>query len=993
MLLSRTLAALLVVLTAAPALAQPNRQRPGRRPPALLVRLGPKLQPLKLARLKVEARVLGYITRTSMTMTFANPNPRVLEGDLYFPLPEGATVSGYALDIKGRMVDGVVVSKDKGRQVFEKIVRQGIDPGLVEWTKGNNFKTRVFPIPARGSRTIRVDYVADIVDRRGAASYRLPLAFSKPVGDVQIRLEVVKPVAQPRVKSGGPAGLKFGRLRDSYVAEARGKNLRLERDLIVALPSVEKQQVLVERAPDGMVYFAVNDFPVDSRPGAARAASAPRRITLFWDASASRAKADHERELRLLKHYLEPLGQVRVELAVVRHAITRRQTFTATRELLQALRKLRYDGGTQLGSLTLPRQQRADICLLFTDGISNFGREDPDKLSCPLYIFNGQATANHSFMRYLALKTGGEYFNMSRLSDKQITGSIGKPAFSFLGAQSVKGGGVIRQLFPSVTQPIHGRFTLVGRLEQGDSGQVRLRYGSLGRQLSAATFRISRADAVPGTLVQRYWAQARVQQLAIFPKRNAKEITAVGKRYGLVTPHTSLIVLESLQQYVEHKIAPPVTLPKIREQYFKTMARQENAFKRKEQSKLQAIIGLWNKRVQWWKQRFRYPRNFRYGGNRSKKSRSRRMRRPSARRPRSRPRPSPRPSRSSAGDALDDLVAGGVADRSPKAKKKGGSRRRGSAPASIQLKAWDPKTPYLAALKRVAKRKQLQTYYAQRSKYGTSPAFFLDCGDFFLRRKQPRLALQVLSNVVEQELENAALVRVLAHKLAQVERLKLATFLFEEARRLRPEEPQSHRDLALVLARRADKLRQKNRAAARELYRRALALLAHVVMNKWDRFAEIELIALMEFNAIWPRAKAAGVKQALLDRRLVKRLDVDVRIIMTWDADNTDMDMHVVEPSREEAYYGHNRTTIGGAVSRDFTRGYGPEEYILRRSMRGVYTVRTKFYGSSAAKLIGAVTLQVTIFTNYGRPNQRRKAITLRLTDKKETFTVGKIRF
>ena len=45
-----------------------------------------------------------------------------MEGDLYFPLPEGATVSGYALDIEGRMIDGVAVEKHKGRQVFENIV-------------------------------------------------------------------------------------------------------------------------------------------------------------------------------------------------------------------------------------------------------------------------------------------------------------------------------------------------------------------------------------------------------------------------------------------------------------------------------------------------------------------------------------------------------------------------------------------------------------------------------------------------------------------------------------------------------------------------------------------------------------------------------------------------------------------------------------------------------------------------------------------------------
>ena len=126
---------------------------------------------------------------------------------------------------------------------------------------------------------------------------------------------------------------------------------------------------------------------------------------------------------------------------------------------------------------------------------------------------------------------------------------------------------------------------------------------------------------------------------------------------------------------------------------------------------------------------------------------------------------------------------------------------------------------------------------------------------------------------------------------------------------------------------------------------------------------------------------------------IAPELFLDIRIVMTWDADLTDMDLHVIEPSEDKAFFGHNRTTIGGLVSRDFTQGYGPEVYAIRRAMHGRYKIMTNFFGSSAAKLAGAVTLQVDVFTNYGRPNQKRKSITIRLTEKKETFTVGEIEF
>jgi Ca-activated chloride channel homolog len=120
-------------------------------------------------------------------------------------------------------------------------------------------------------------------------------------------------------------------------------------------------------------------------------------------------------------------------------------------------------------------------------------------------------------------------------------------------------------------------------------------------------------------------------------------------------------------------------------------------------------------------------------------------------------------------------------------------------------------------------------------------------------------------------------------------------------------------------------------------------------------------------------------------------LDVGVRIVMSWDADNTDIDLHVVEPSGEEAFYGHNTTTIGGHVSRDFTQGYGPEEYVLRRALPGVYKIRCKYYGSSQQTLVGPATVTANVITNYGRADEKRQVLTLRLESVKETVDIGEV--
>jgi hypothetical protein len=126
---------------------------------------------------------------------------------------------------------------------------------------------------------------------------------------------------------------------------------------------------------------------------------------------------------------------------------------------------------------------------------------------------------------------------------------------------------------------------------------------------------------------------------------------------------------------------------------------------------------------------------------------------------------------------------------------------------------------------------------------------------------------------------------------------------------------------------------------------------------------------------------------------LVKNLHVDVRIVMVWDADLTDVDLHVVEPSGEEADYSHNRTTIGGLVSKDFTQGYGPEEYLVRRAQHGLYKVFAHYYGSRQQTVIGPCTITATVFTDFGRPTQKKQVLTLRLDKPHEKADIGQIQF
>ena len=126
-----------------------------------------------------------------------------------------------------------------------------------------------------------------------------------------------------------------------------------------------------------------------------------------------------------------------------------------------------------------------------------------------------------------------------------------------------------------------------------------------------------------------------------------------------------------------------------------------------------------------------------------------------------------------------------------------------------------------------------------------------------------------------------------------------------------------------------------------------------------------------------------------IDSRLLRNLPLDTRVILTCDADSTDIDLWVTDPNGEKAYYGHRLTYQGGFMSRDFTGGYGPEEFSLKHARPGRYGVQVQFYGHSRTTVAGATTLQVKLYSRFGTPQQQERMITLRLRERQDSLVVG----
>ena len=223
--------------------------------------------------------------------------------------------------------------------------------------------------------------------------------------------------------------------------------------------------------------------------------------------------------------------------------------------LTAALENVQYDGGTQLGAIgPIPGAEKPDFYLLFTDGISNFGSRGAGPAGCPALHLLGRRGRQPCLSARLADEQRRPLLQPGQLERRRHLRPGGAAGLVVpLGRRSTAGKST--DLYPQRPQPLAGRFTLVGKLT-GETATVTADYGIAGGKSDKQTFKVSRSDAASGSLLRRLWAGKKLAELMIHQKRNEHEIAALGKKFGLVTPYTSLLVLDSLEQYVQLRDRP-----------------------------------------------------------------------------------------------------------------------------------------------------------------------------------------------------------------------------------------------------------------------------------------------------------------------------------------------------------------------------------------------------------------------------------------------------
>ena len=122
------------------------------------------------------------------------------------------------------------------------------------------------------------------------------------------------------------------------------------------------------------------------------------------------------------------------------------------------------------------------------------------------------------------------------------------------------------------------------------------------------------------------------------------------------------------------------------------------------------------------------------------------------------------------------------------------------------------------------------------------------------------------------------------------------------------------------------------------------------------------------------RAADGSRKRRQFYEAQANRAPTKLRVVLSWDSDNTDLDLHVVSPDGQHVFYGDRVGNNGGVLDVDVTTGFGPEIYASPSPLRGIYHVYVNYYGAGEQR--DAITVaQVAIVTDEGTAREKQEVL------------------
>ncbi|MGL4554257.1 MAG: VIT domain-containing protein, partial [Gemmataceae bacterium] len=525
---------------------------------------------LELRRYHLDVHVEDGFARTTIDQTYFNHHLDRLEGTFRFPLPPDASLSRLAMYVDGNLMEGGMAEREHARDVYERIRYQNRDPALLEWVDGSTFKMRVFPLEPRQEKRIVLSYTQRLPALAGQQTYRFPAGHS--LG------KVARWSAEVRVKGGAGLGWRSeshaltGRADGGdLVLRAEEKDAALDRDVVLTVTEKEPGEARFSTVrQDGANYLLVR-----YRPDLAAPREPQRRDwVVVVETSGDRDPLLARTQIEFVRAFLSNAG--RDDTFAVITAATRATPLmkeavpndpAAVEAAMAALENAHLIGAFDFGAALAAARPLLDAAksphvVHVGSGIPAMGERAPADLLRRLppgarYVGVGVGRRwDRALMQTLAEKTGGYFTQVNpdepvawrglelaatldtpRLLDAAVTDPSGKATFLAFHRLVCQG----------------EELAAVCRVEGELPAEVRVT-GTLDGKPFARDLEVKDA-AGKAEYLPRSWAKLEIDRmLAEDAAKHKAAVTELSKKMYVLTPFTSLLVLENDDMYTQFKV-------------------------------------------------------------------------------------------------------------------------------------------------------------------------------------------------------------------------------------------------------------------------------------------------------------------------------------------------------------------------------------------------------------------------------------------------------
>jgi Ca-activated chloride channel family protein len=574
----------LLILTAATGAAQgvivpgPCERCP--RPPRPVTL--PRSLPIK--SIKIDTKILSQVATTHVEQIFRNDTDATLEGTYFFPIPEQASITEFAIWDGDRRLVGEVRSREEARRIYDEIVRRQRDPGLLEYAGKDLFQASIFPIPPHSDKKLELTYSQILRAESGTVAYRYPLGTGRQVTQIgsvsgRIELESKEPVRNIYSPSHAVEVKRNGDRRSVITFES-GKEPQ-DFQLFYGLSREDfGVTLLTHREPGKDGYYLLMISPKDDWSEQEYTA---KDIVFVLDTSGSMAEAGKMEKARAALLYgiriLRPQDRFNVVSFAGEERLMESRMITADEQGLKRgetfAQSLRPVGGTNINQALLAAMQqfessnRPKILVFMTDGLPTVGITNADQIVATartaripglrLFTFGVGYDVNTTLLDKLAAENGGvaDYVEPKEDLEVKVSNFFAKVNYPVLTDLKLDMAGVETDLvYPRALPDLFrgSQITFIGRYRNPvDLDFVRLQLSGNANGANKRFFYNNLRFAMReegNDFLPRLWATRRVGWLMEQVRTNGEqpelrdEIVDLGTRYGIVTPYTSYLALE-----------------------------------------------------------------------------------------------------------------------------------------------------------------------------------------------------------------------------------------------------------------------------------------------------------------------------------------------------------------------------------------------------------------------------------------------------------------